>query len=121
MDAISGPALRRPGPGGLGLCRRCWGRVNALVQRAQGIKKRHVQRGDAPSNKCLATACWAFIVAKTSGLEVAPPPHSGSLRRTNKDDLSTYFPQPGKTQYNRWSSTTSQAQSAENRAWFVQF
>ena len=34
-------------------------------------KKRHVERLTRLPTKCLATACWAFIVAKTTRLETA--------------------------------------------------
>jgi hypothetical protein len=35
-------------------------------------KKRHVERLTRLPTKCLATACWAFIVAKRPWLETAP-------------------------------------------------
>jgi hypothetical protein len=36
------------------------------------LKKRHVERLTRLPTKCLATACWAFIVAKRPRLETAP-------------------------------------------------
>jgi hypothetical protein len=36
------------------------------------LKKRHVERLTRLPTKCLATACWAFIVAKRPWLETAP-------------------------------------------------
>jgi hypothetical protein len=49
------------------------------------IKKRHVERLTRLPTKCLATACWAFIVAKRPRLETAPLLDFTSLHATNME------------------------------------
>jgi hypothetical protein len=49
------------------------------------LKKRHVERLTRLPTKCLATACWAFIVAKRPGLQAAPlldftPLHAANMK-----------------------------------------
>jgi hypothetical protein len=48
------------------------------------LKKRHVERLTRLPTKCLATACWDFIVAKTPRLETAPVLDFTPLHATNK-------------------------------------
>jgi hypothetical protein len=47
------------------------------------IKKRHVESMTRLPTKRMATACWAFIVAKSTPLKTAPLLDFGSLRDTN--------------------------------------
>jgi len=47
------------------------------------VKKRHVERLTRLPTKCLATACWAFIVAKSPALETAPLLDSRPLQVAN--------------------------------------
>jgi hypothetical protein len=47
------------------------------------LKKRHVERLTRLPTKCLATACWDFIVAKTPRLETAPLLDFTPLHTTN--------------------------------------
>jgi hypothetical protein len=44
----------------------------------------------------MATACWAFIVAKTHPLEAAPLLVFRPLRRSNMEKLSTDYQQAAK-------------------------
>jgi hypothetical protein len=46
-------------------------------------KKRHVERLTRLPTKRMATACWAFIVAKSTALETAPLLDFSSLQATN--------------------------------------
>jgi hypothetical protein len=47
------------------------------------LKKRHVEVVTRLPTKRMATACWAFIVAKSTPLETAPMLDFSSLRATN--------------------------------------
>jgi hypothetical protein len=54
------------------------------------LKKRHVERLTRLPTKCLATACWAFIVVKTPRLETAPlldfaPLHAANMQSCQQD------------------------------------
>jgi hypothetical protein len=49
------------------------------------LKKRHVERLTRLPTKCLATACWAFIVVKTNRLETAPLLDFTPLHVTNSN------------------------------------
>ena len=57
------------------------------------IKKRHVERVTRLPTKRMATACWDFIVARTTPRETAPLLDFFSLRVTNKEISSTGYPQ----------------------------
>jgi hypothetical protein len=48
------------------------------------LKKRHVERVTRLPTKRMATACWAFIVAKRASLQAAPLLDFGALRVTNR-------------------------------------
>jgi hypothetical protein len=55
------------------LARMLLSRSDVLARSAAPkLKKRHVERVTRLPTKCLATACWAFIVAKSTRLETAP-------------------------------------------------
>jgi hypothetical protein len=56
-------------------------------------KKRHVQRETRLPTKRLATACWAFIVAKSAGLEAAPLLVFRPLQAANRELISTGYQQ----------------------------
>jgi hypothetical protein len=47
-------------------------------------QKKGTSNSDAPSNKTYGTACWAFIVAKSTGPKAAPMLEFRSLQRANK-------------------------------------
>jgi hypothetical protein len=49
------------------------------------LKKRHVEEATCLPTKGMATACWAFIVAKRTGRETAPALVSRPLQPSNKD------------------------------------
>jgi len=49
------------------------------------LKKRHVEEVTRLPTKGMATACWAFIVAKRIGRETAPALVSRPLQPANKD------------------------------------
>jgi hypothetical protein len=49
------------------------------------LKKRHVERLTRLPTKCLATACWDFIVARTPGLRAAPLLDFTSLHAANME------------------------------------
>ncbi|HET9630565.1 MAG TPA: hypothetical protein VFP14_13890 [Novosphingobium sp.] len=49
------------------------------------LKKRHVERVTRLPTKRMATACWAFIVAKRTPPETAPALHFASLQPANRD------------------------------------
>jgi hypothetical protein len=49
------------------------------------IKKRHVEEVTRLPTKGMATACWAFIVAKSIGRETAPALVFRSLQAANKE------------------------------------
>jgi hypothetical protein len=51
------------------------------------IKKRHVEEVTRLPTKGMATACWAFIVAKSIGRETAPALVFRPLQAANKDFL----------------------------------
>jgi hypothetical protein len=51
---------------------------------ARELKKRHVQEETRLPTKRMATACWAFIVAKTTRLEPAPLLVFRPLRGANR-------------------------------------
>src|SRR5690242_12594264 len=57
------------------------------------IKKRHVERVTRLPTKRMATACWDFIVARTTPRETAPLLDFFSLRVTNKRNSSTCYQQ----------------------------
>jgi hypothetical protein len=48
-------------------------------------KKRHVEEATCLPTKGMATACWAFIVAKRVGREAAPALVFRSLQAANKE------------------------------------
>jgi hypothetical protein len=48
------------------------------------LKKRHVQEMTRLPTKRMATACWAFIVAKRTPRKGAPVLDFGSLQGTNR-------------------------------------
>src|SRR5436190_24381280 len=50
---------------------------------ASGIKKRHVEEVTRLPTKRMATACWAFIVAKSTRRKTAPLLDFSSLRSAN--------------------------------------
>jgi hypothetical protein len=52
------------------------------------LKKRHVEEATCLPTKGMATACWAFIVAKRTGRETAPALVSRPLQPSNKDFYS---------------------------------
>jgi hypothetical protein len=52
----------------------------------QEIKKRHVERVTRLPTKRMATACWAFIVAKSTRRETAPLLDFSSLQRANSEN-----------------------------------
>jgi hypothetical protein len=49
------------------------------------LKKRHVEEATCLPTKGMATACWAFIVAKRTGRETAPALVFRPLQAANKD------------------------------------
>jgi hypothetical protein len=53
------------------------------------LKKRHVEVVTRLPTERLATACWAFIVVKRTGLEPAPVLVFRSLQRANRGTFST--------------------------------
>jgi hypothetical protein len=59
-------------------------RCEGLYEAAAQIKKRHVEWVTRLPTKRMATACWAFIVAKSTPLETAPILDLMPLRGTNK-------------------------------------
>jgi hypothetical protein len=58
------------------------------------LKKRHVERLTRLPTKCLATACWAFIVAKTPALETAPLLDFMPLQPANSKSYQQLFNNP---------------------------
>jgi hypothetical protein len=58
------------------------------------LKKRHVERLTRLPTKCLATACWAFIVAKTPALETAPLLDFMPLQPANSRSYQQLFNNP---------------------------
>jgi predicted Zn-dependent protease len=55
----------------------------AMRRAGQKLKKRHVEVVTRLPTKRMATACWAFIVAKSTLLETAPMLDFSSLRAPN--------------------------------------
>jgi hypothetical protein len=55
----------------------------AALQAKEKLKKRHVEVVTRLPTKRMATACWAFIVAKSTLLETAPMLDFSSLRAAN--------------------------------------
>jgi hypothetical protein len=63
------------------------------------IKKRHVEKLTRLPTKRMATACWAFIVAKSTPLETAPLLDFSSLQATN---IETYPQVIHKSMWTAW-------------------
>jgi len=57
------------------------------------LKKRHVQKETRLPTKRMATACWAFIVAKSTLRKAAPMLVFRSLRGANSNQRSTAYQQ----------------------------
>jgi hypothetical protein len=57
------------------------------------LKKRHVQIETRLPTKRMATACWAFIVAKSTSRKAAPMLVFRSLRGANSKRYSTAYQQ----------------------------
>jgi hypothetical protein len=57
------------------------------------VKKRHVEEMTRLPTKRMATACWGFIVAKSTPLKPAPMLVFRSLRHPNRTKLSTAYEQ----------------------------
>jgi hypothetical protein len=57
--------------------------IHARARRCKVHKKRRVESMTRLPTKRMATACWAFIVAKATLLEPAPTLDISSLRGTN--------------------------------------
>jgi hypothetical protein len=55
------------------------------------LKKRHVELLTRLPTKRMATACWAFIVAKSPSLETAPLLDFTPLRVTNKKNCQQFI------------------------------
>jgi hypothetical protein len=71
------------------------------------LKKRHVERLTRLPTKRMATACWAFIVAKRPALETAPlldfsPLQAANMKIINR--LSTKSCGPPGDSFNAWDS-----------------
>ncbi|WP_280154620.1 hypothetical protein [Piscinibacter sp. XHJ-5] len=58
---------------------------SAVRKPKQELKKRHVEVVTRLPTKRMATACWAFIVAKSTPLETAPLLDFFPLRASNKE------------------------------------
>jgi hypothetical protein len=61
------------------IAKRCEGLEEAVLK----SKKRHVESVTRLPTKRMATACWAFIVAKTGRLETVAKPESAPLQTAN--------------------------------------
>jgi hypothetical protein len=57
------------------------------------LKKRHVEEMTRLPTKRMATACWGFIVAKSTSLKPAPMLVFRSLQGTNRPNPSTGYQQ----------------------------
>ena len=66
--------------------------VKAAKRRARSQKKGTSNPTRLPTKR-MATACWAFIVAKSTAPKAAPMLDFCSLQRANKENLSTYYQQ----------------------------
>jgi hypothetical protein len=60
------------------------GALRRRVLRSSGAKKRHVENMTRLPTKRMATACWAFIVAKSTAPETAPLLDFFPLQRANR-------------------------------------
>jgi hypothetical protein len=64
------------------IAKRCEGAKRAVLK----LKKRHVKSLTRLPTKRMATACWAFIVVKTTRLETAPMLDFSSLQAANSEN-----------------------------------
>jgi hypothetical protein len=71
------------------IAKRCEGRKGRVPQ----SKKRHVEEMTRLPTKRMATACWAFIVAKSTPRKAAPILDFRSLQGPNSQKSSTGYQQ----------------------------
>ena len=87
----SGEGFGRDTQSGKAASARAHGAVNVEARSAVlETKKRHVEVVTRLPTERLATACWAFIVVKRTGLEAAPvlvfgPLHSANMENCQQD------------------------------------